>query len=898
MATVAVTRVAGLHTSGNELASPEGALIKADNCIIRSPNTIESRRGQEILTYTFGTGAVPDELIFFSGTLLVHGRDETLHYDTGSAFTSLSSNLWELPGTSPIMRLKTAEAAQSLYLATDAGVQVMETPTTTQYNAGIYRAPDAQVVAVSAGTGSWAWSNNSGSTVAYYVVWGRKDAHGRFLLGAPSGRTIATNTSAADRFVELRIPAVTQSDASSFFRVYRTESTPDTTTTPPADAYQVAEAYGGNFLSFPIGSMSKAAGTSAVTITVNNHGWRAGTRFEISGSGEAAFPNGVYSASSVTTNTIVYSDGVVSVPGAVNAAAHSSFPISFRVYDYTPEIMLTDPLYTNPTDGEGILAANDMPPRAADIAHWRERLWFADTNRGPGQQLQLLGVGAPDGIQTGDTITIGSQTYTARAVVTVPASEFLIVTSGSAAQNIENTIRNLVTLIADNVWSSEVQAAYLSGDNDPPGKFLIYNGFPDAAALTITSSRPASWSPYLSSVVADTEDKPNRLYYSKPGQPEAVPLLNYMPVGAENSSIWRIVPLRDKLYVFKERGYYTVTGAYPFRLDLADETIRFLSPDTIKAAGNQVFALTDQGLVSISDAGAGIVSGPFDEDLLYAALGPNNANIKRYSFATVYESEHTYWLHLASSTTYGTEAYVYNYLRNTWTRAPISRTCGLVSPVNDKLYMGHATSNSIWRERKAFTNADYRDETYSKTVTVITGSDTTYSATLSSVTSVAVGDSIEAAGWRGTITAINGSVLTVSGFTGTAATGVVTISKAIPCSLTWVAQDAGSPTVVKHYRTAHLLFRRKLFYTGKMTFAAEHSQTLEAVDIVFSDRAFAVGTALSTRSFPISKMVLVPKEKQRACYLQVGFNITEAYSAWQLNGYGLDFEGVSEKGNR
>ena len=74
----------------------------------------------------------------------------------------------------------------------------------------------------------------------------------------------------------------------------------------------------------------------------------------------------------------------------------------------------------------------------------------------------------------------------------------------------------------------------------------------------------------------EAEDRANRLYFSDPDEPESVPLLNYVDIGAQQSPILALVPLRNALLVFKSDGVWRVTGYGPtnWTVDPLDPTMR------------------------------------------------------------------------------------------------------------------------------------------------------------------------------------------------------------------------------------------------------------------------------------------------------------------------------------
>ena len=215
---------------------------------------------------------------------------------------------------------------------------------------------------------------------------------------------------------------------------------------------------------------------------------------------------------------------------------------------------------------------------------------------------------------------------------------------------------------------------------------------------------------YKTTTNSDNEVKPNRLYYSKESRPEAVPLVNYIDIGAKDKEIQRIIELRDNLYVFKEDGVYIVTGtSIPFQTRLIDSSANIIAPDSAAVLNNQIFFLSTQGVATASDAGISIISKPIENLILDATrVGYSH---KTSSFGIGYENDRSYllWLPTESSDTVATQCFRYSTHNGYWTIWDLTHTCGLVNPSDDKLYLGAADKNTVMQERKTGDRTDYAD---------------------------------------------------------------------------------------------------------------------------------------------------------------------------------------------
>lgn len=245
---------------------------------------------------------------------------------------------------------------------------------------------------------------------------------------------------------------------------------------------------------------------------------------------------------------------------------------------------------------------------------------------------------------------------------------------------------------------------------------------------------------FKTDVESDNEEKPNRLYYSKTSQPEAVPLVNYLDIGAQDKEIKRILPLRDSLFVLKDDGVFIITGttAPNFSSRLLDGTVKLTAPDSAVVLNNQIYALTSEGVSTITESGVSIISRSI-ENRIFEFVN-SRTNYKTVCFGVAYDSDKSYilWCPMETTDTVATQAYRYNTVTDTWTRWTIAATCGLVEDDIDKLYIGDATRNYVLEERKNGDRTDKSDRNFS--ISLPSNSTSGTNITLSSIANVAIGD--------------------------------------------------------------------------------------------------------------------------------------------------------------
>ena len=651
MGQIRVHKAKGLKTFRNELTLNEGSLITADNVVIDRDDVIESRRGFSTYSQDFGNSSDrAKQILQYKDTLLLH-YDDKLMYDDGSGDLNQFEGVYE--EVEDNLRIKGIEANGNFYFTSDDGVKKISATNSTQFttSAGYIidsGAPKALDVFSFIDPVSTSGFFETAKTIGYRVVWGYKDVNENLILGAPSAISIVNNTTGGNRTTKLQF-TIPSSITNGSDYFYQVYRSAQSSSDLPEDELNLV------FEDFP-------------------------------------------------TSTD-YTNGYV------------------EVSDVTPEDFRTSgtPLYTNPISGETILQANEQAPLCTDIAEFKNSVFYANTKTRHKKNLNIISV---SGLSNGDQITIGftggsSTTYTFQASENIGAREVLLSTSGTVAQNIDDTARSLVRVINRDT-SSFVYAYYISSVNDVPGQILL-----EARSLSDTDfyvkvsdvSMSPNFNPQLPTTeteLSDNEEFPNRIYYSKTSEPEAVPIVNYFDVGERDSAIKRIIALRDSLFIMKEDGIYRLSGSdtTSFVVSLFDSSSPIAAPDSAAVLNNQIYMLTRQGVVTVTDSGVSIISRDIERKILEPIN--KNSNFDQYIFGVSYESDRAYimWMPEIANDTVATQCYRYNVFTRTWVRWDVSATCGLVIEGSDKLYIGAADTNGIEAERKDYDRTDFVDRDY------------------------------------------------------------------------------------------------------------------------------------------------------------------------------------------
>ena len=568
------------------------------------------------------------------------------------------------------------------------------------------------------------------------------------------------------------------------------------------------------------------------------------------------------------------------------------------INDITPETLRGAFLYTSPTQ-EGILQSNDEPPFSVDICTYKNMTFYANTKSRQNFFLTLIAVSGSAGVAltNGDTLTINGVTYTASTSTETPASGiFRVFTSGSASENIAETARSLVKVI--NLYQATLSAFYISGFGDLPGKIFIQANDYSVSQFYVVSSKTTCWNPVLSSSGTNNgstnDENPNRVYYSKIQQPEAVPILNYVDAGSRANEILRIIPLRDSVFILKEDGIYRIIGEDPssLRISLFDNTVKLLSLESAVEMNNQIYCYTDQGMAAISDNGVEVISRPIEDQIQQREI---IQNFFTTSFGVSYEVDRKYLFYCKALATdsFPTESYVYNFFTNAWTKYIQDRSCGIV--FDNRLYMG-GVDGYIYRERKALNSTDYVDDSYNITINSINGN----ILTLAPATNIAVNQVIRQSAVFSVITAVNGNDVTLESSAGFVA-GAAISYEPIESILEWSQNDSQNPGILKHWREITMLFRTADFSSIEIGFSSNFDPNVEYTEVspIRSDQwgsfswgsipwGFGTGLAYPIRTY-------IPLLKRRASWVFFRVRSNKAQSYFAIQGLSAMFEPMSER---
>lgn len=540
-------------------------------------------------------------------------------------------------------KIRGANLNGNILFTSSRGVMEVDVPSLTYGEAGVPIGLDTVLSLVVPTTGaifSNAASQLQYQSYAYRIVWGIRNSQNNVYKSSPSQRQIIYYDKvavAANRNVSLTFTIPKQIKTSNFYQIYRTKKTSSSITfiNPGDEMFLVYE------------SSPTSAQIIAGTITIE---------------------------------------------------------------DFRPDTIMGEGLYTNASN-ESIFQANNQPPYCRDLATFKSRVWFAYTKEKEYLDLSLIGV---SGFTTGvSTITIDGISFkaiqTADTSVTssptgenIAAKEFVFYNTlfgTSPSEAIRGTAESLIRVI--NRSGNSFVAYYTSAEGDIPGSMYIERVSIGDTFFVLTSdsvSTGSNFEPKLpvsgTFVKSTNNERSNRIYYSKEGQPVHCPSVNFIDVGSMGEMILRILPLRDSLIVIKTKTAYRITGTSPsnFSATLIENTINFGNNyESFAVINNVVVGKSNQGFIKISDTGSEVIGYPINSrEQIYGNIIAGTVDDELTSvFGIGYESQKLYICSVKEGPGEQIASFVFNVINGTWTRWMLYSNCYGV--LKDRLYFGLRT---------------------------------------------------------------------------------------------------------------------------------------------------------------------------------------------------------------
>lgn len=873
-------KIKGVYTQPNHMSEvPEGALSLATNCVHDRDSLLEPRRGLKRYGDAVGGGSAAIRRIFsYQNTLLAH-FGSTLKRDNGDGTWTAYSGTFAEPAAG--FRVRDAQSNKNLYLTTAAGVKKLDVIGGAFRDAGSPQPLDA----VTTLTGSGGFLADD-TTVAYRAVLLYEDENENQIVSAPSGRVIVPNSAGGARDVQLQWYLPTGLDTAYAMKIYRSAATAALLDEPSDELQLVLQ----------------------IQLTSGN-----------------------ISAGYLTTT------------------------------DVTPDSLRGETLYTSPSQ-QGIQNQNDQPPFAHDIVLFKNHMLYFNVRSKHRLQTNLIGAGPgaltfveengsttnasaivtgldttdmhvgmrakasagiPDeariltidsgtqvtltenatatgarDIEFQDIVEIAGTEYFAASATSLVNHEFEATIDETPATNIELTTLSLVFCVNQDPTNTMVYAFYTSGFEEIPGKFEIVERTIGGASFTADSTSPDSFNAPLPKTSSNSAAE-NTIMSAKIQQPEAVPLKNKFPAGAE--PIRRGLALRDAAFALSDKIYrFFGDNETNFDVDVHDSTVKLIAPETAVVFNDSIYCYSDQGVVRITSSGVAVVSRAIEDDLQRVS-SDLFSQFPDTAFGVGYESARRYILFVPDevSDSTATKAWIFNAFTNSWTGPwQMSRTAGFVNPADDKLYLGDEDFSAIFQERKTFSRLDYADEEFE--TTIVSSSSTT--VTLSSTADVEVGYLLKQDFREALVTEVtDGTTLEVDSEIEWEAGDALAIQP-IETEAKWVPLIGGNPVMMKHWQYAHLIFRDADFANLDMSFATDFSPQNETITLFARDLEGAWGAA-PFGSIPWGvpqrgEQVLraqTPIDRSRSHWLVISVQASAVFSSFKIAGLNVDYLETSER---
>lgn len=635
--------VQGLALDGNGIVN--GGLRRADNVICSAPGVVTPRPGFALHT-TKATAYYPQTVHVYRDEPVCASWNEA-SWRLENTSSTLTGNVVPLDHASsrPVM----FEARQNLYITSDTGLRKMVTASSNAGDCGLegYGFNFGPVVA----TGGDAVITDAGQ-VSHAFVLSVEDANGYRRRSAPIEVVQPVAASATAHYFDFSQAFIyfpSTMAAGDIIEMYRTRHSGSSSVAPTAEFYLVAEItltstdITNGYAVPPNDNTQDAALGAALYTNPSQLGVENAKEPPPAAACAAMYEGCAWYGNTLDKERVFFS--LIEVGGAT-AARISGIQTRTQTGNFTSGSNTV----TNISNSAGFRVGMYVTDRAGGPAAAgtyvpADTTITSITGAGPytiTMSANALATGAGISLTVGDFVTVNGLNFYAH-----PAGQwqpgtvlyanhtrcFFCLDTGNKAVALSATANALAGVL--NVQSTidvnfGVRATALS---DPlvasgsarPGELLLEEIGVGIAAITVSSSYPnnnASYQPAFSPLLPLTtsaDRKPNRLYWSEPGEPEAVPLGQFVDIGSELSPIIALVPLRSALLVFKADGLFRVTGTAPdgWRVDLLDPTVRLVYGSCVDRLDNAAYAWTRGGIYECTEGGARSISrGLVDSELL------------------------------------------------------------------------------------------------------------------------------------------------------------------------------------------------------------------------------------------------------------------------------------------
>jgi hypothetical protein len=602
-----IVKPLGLVTAPNKHGMPPGAMSKALNVCMREPNVLSPM--PDVRTYrndVMSTGATIRRLHAGASSVLAIGDN------SGTTLvrwvTSANSTIVSAPpatSTTTFSAGKTHVAVmRDRWLLTNDTLEpwVLDLEgDTTSRRAGL---PPPQLTP-SQLTATNAQALPTASTVAYRAILRRVHADGYETISAPSQPIYITNSIGSTRnpILLVKLPGSasgTTAIAGDVVELYRSNAV--TAGSDPGDTLRLAVAY-----------TLVAGDISSRSATVTDNATEASLAVELYSNPGQEGPKKVKMPPPMAADVAVFKG--------------HTFYNATRLRSY---LKLKIP---GPT---GVLSS--AVQRATGIG---DRTFTGDIANG---SFDILNVSDTTGLVVGQRLTVSGSAMSGSIIntivgTTITASVASSITSvglsitSSDRIEINGNVARFSTLFEPNSESNEFAARFIyegavshvftatqTWTITFPSSFIVENTYVGSSEVTLAATNGQNYYPTLPAIGATplsgtSDPRLNRYGWSLDQQPEAVAPLDFDFVGS--STLYRMIPTRDALYMFCSDGLYRLSGdAGEWTLDPVDPTLVLTARNAVDVLSDTIWAYTNRGLVAITgdavnEVSTGRISDPF-----------------------------------------------------------------------------------------------------------------------------------------------------------------------------------------------------------------------------------------------------------------------------------------------
>ena len=694
-------------SSMNPEGIPAGTCEVAHNISITRDGLVTKRRG---FTRRYLTENVIDYILTYQGNNFIV-EDNTLSRLAADFTVAHTYNTFNISSN-----VKHAESNNNLYLSGDDRVLKLDGINGSLKNAGILKALD-----ISVNLSGVAGIVPANSQAAYRVVFAYEDKNNNKIVSAPSNLISIVNSVVESQCSISTLTVTVSATAHGLVTGNNITVTSafDNNSNPVnvSGDYTIERINDNSFkfdlLNAPTGSPSRLSWGTRKTATIEAI---------LSSDVKDGYTYQIYRSSfSVDASVEALED--LQLVDEITITADDITEGSVTYIDEIPQQLRQGFLYTNPAQ-EGIVAANEPPPSAKNIAFFKNCMFYANVKEPARRRFTLVTV---NDINIGDEfrIKIGDTTHTFTAAVVEDSSinQFKLTNTLSVSINIDETARSLARVI--NRSNINIACYYLSSVNDTPGQLLL-ESLDYSIDKFILNTNVAEFSDCFSPAIpisgddsyfGETETNTNKIMFSKILEPEAVPLANFLTVGNKSESIIALQALRDSLIVLTDRAIYRVSGETPseFFVRTIDNSTRCVASKSVAILNDNVLFLSDRGICSVNENNVQVISNNINPLIINALERPTVENAVGFAYA----ADETYYISMLKENPRDSDdviCYVYDAKQGTWVSSDTvysNRTF-----TDDRLILVSMDKTSVLQERKDRLATDFADS-LNEVVTII-----------------------------------------------------------------------------------------------------------------------------------------------------------------------------------